>query len=260
MFSGLKLANTGAMTLTQFKSRAALFRNTFSSLTNFSSLPLPNRKVVAPFPRRKKRNIRGTLLVIATLLLIMAITAGMVFAFSPLRNQQGNNGATTTGQGTNSGISKTVVPQQQAAPSAVATHPTAKKPVGITIPAQPTQPPAHPRATPLPKNHAPSPTTPPIPQATTLSVAPVSLNATNCTPGSGNYTCFVALSLGAGAGNSQNWYTYSIGVGASFSPSSGTITPEQTIHIKIIVFNTCTKSGTFVFVGTKTNVTVAWNC
>jgi len=68
------------------------------------------------------------------------------------------------------------------------------------------------------------------------------------------------LSLGSRAGSSQSWYTYSIGTAANFSPSNGTIAPGQSMNVKITVFASCTKTGTFVFVSTKTNVTVAWSC
>jgi serine/threonine protein kinase len=259
LFPGLKIANTGAMTLAQFTNRAALFRNTFSSLTSLPSLSLPNSKFAYPLPSHGKRNIRQSLLVMASLLLITAIAAAMIFAFSPSRMTQRNN------TGTTSSITKTMAPQPHLTPSAIATHPTTKN-RSVIVPIQPTQPPVHhsPTPTPAPKpspvvHTTPQPTTAPRP-TTTLSVAPVSLNSTNCTPGNGFYTCFVALSLGAGAANSQNWYTYTIGVGANFNPSNGSIAPGQTINIKLTIFDTCTKAGTFVFVGSKTNVTAAWNC
>ncbi len=259
LFSGLKIANTGALTLAQFTNRAARFRNTFSSLTNFSSLPIPNRKPVYPLPPHRKRNIRQPLLVLAGILLIIALAAGMIFAFSPSPTPQGNY------QKTASQRTKTMSLQPHTTPTA--THPNTKNRGGIIVAKQPTQsPPVHHRQTqppapkPSPTVLPPTPTTPPTHPTTTLSVAPATLNSTNCTHGNGFYTCFVALSLGAAATNSQNWYTYSIGVVANFNPSSSSIAPGQTITIKITVYDTCTKAGTFVFVGSKTNVIAAWNC
>ncbi len=262
LLSGLKLANPGAMTLAQFTNKATLFRNTFSSLTNFSSLPLPNWKPVYPPLSRGKRNTRRSLLVIASLLLITAIAAGMVFVFSPFHLNNTSTGPGTTSKGTTSGITKTMVPQPQTTPPSVAGRPTTKKTGAITVPAQPTQqPPIRPRPTQAPTPKPLSPTSvPTLPSTTAFSVAPASLNSTNCTSGNGSATCRVTLSLGAGAGSGQRWYTYSIGVGANFNPSNGSIAPGQTINIKIIVSDTCTKAGTFVFVGSKTNVVVAWNC
>ncbi|MBV9613938.1 MAG: hypothetical protein JO031_00610 [Ktedonobacteraceae bacterium] len=251
-FPGLKVATAGATTLAQFTAKAALFRNTFNSLTNFSTRAWSNRRSANPLSARGKREIPRPLLVIATLLFIIAGAVGMVFAFSPSRMQPGNNAS--TGTGITSGTAKTVVPQPQRT-SSVTAGPTPKARGGITLPAQPT-PPLQPRPTP------PLPVTPTttVVSTTGLSVAPTSLNTTSCVHGNGSYTCNVVLSLGSRAGSSQSWYTYSIGTAANFSPSNGTIAPGQSMNVKITVFASCTKTGTFVFVSTKTNVTVAWSC
>ena len=188
----------------------------------------------------------------------------MALAFSSSRMQRGNQAATGTGtrlpapQKAGPGKAKTGVPQS----------PPTRTTGGITVPAQPVQP-TQPTQRPQPPPqlqptlqpspiHAPPTAT--IPLQTMLSVAPTLLNASNCTRNNGSFICTVTLSLGVAAGSRQNWYTYSIGVGANFSPSSGTIAPGQALNIQITVFNTCTKAGTFVFVGTKTNITATWNC
>ncbi len=265
LFPGLKVANAGAMTLAQFTNRgAARLRNTFSSLTGFSSFTQLDKKPVPILPSSGKRPVRRPFLVIASLLLITAITAGIIFAFSPFRTQQGNNlGATSLGTASN--IIKTVPSQSRVTPPARATHPPTRNTGGITIPAQPTQPthvqltPTQPTLQPSPTAHTPAPTATTRPTST-FAVTPVSFNATNCIRNNGSYLCFATLSLGSAAASSQKWYTYSIGVSTNFSPSSGSIAPGQTINIKLTVFDTCTKAGTFVFVGSTTNVTAAWNC
>ncbi len=253
LLSGLKVAPTGATTLGQFNARAALWRNTFTSLTNLAALPLPKWAAKSPLLASRKHKVRRIFLIAASILLIMAITTGIIFAFSPARFPQDKQATTKTGG------------------TSPATHPPANGTgKGITVSAQPTQPTQKRTTTPLVKKtspvvvHTPQPTlvpTQPPPPSNTLSVAPASLNATNCSSnGNGSYLCSVVLSLGSAAAGSQNWYTYSIGVGTNFKPSNGTITPGQNITIKITVFDNCTKPGTFVFVGPKTNVTSNWNC
>src|SRR5438876_1372544 len=179
----LKVAPAGATTLGQFNARAALWRNTFTSVTNFSALPLPKWASNSPLLASRKHKARRVFLIAASVLLIMAITTSIVFAFSPLRFPQGKQATTNTG-GT-SPVTQTQISQQQATPPA--THPPANGiGKGITIPAQPTQP-AQKQPTPPPVKkpspvvvHTPqltiTPTQPP-PASNTLSVAPASLNA-----------------------------------------------------------------------------------
>jgi serine/threonine protein kinase len=256
LFPGLKAATIGATTLVQFTAKSApLLRNTFTSLAHFSTLPLGNTRLAVSLPTSKKRKVLRPLLFIASILLIAMLIAGMAFAFSPSHLHQGNKATTGTGA---TQPSQATTPHPTSAPTKTLQH--------ITIPALPLQPtPApHPRPTtppatqPVPTHIVPpTATTPP---KTTLSIAPTILNAGNCAHNNTTYTCTVALSLGAAATGSQNWYTYSIGVGANFAPSNGTIAPGQTLNIQINVFDNCTKMGTFVFVGSKTNVTTTWKC
>ncbi len=262
-FPGLKVATTGATTLAQFTAKAALLRNTFTSLAGFSTLPLTNGRRATPLSPPRKRKVLRPFLIVASLLLITALIAGMAFAFSPFHMQRGNQG--TTGTGT----TIPTVSSQKATPgrTKTGTPPSTQKRTArnVTLPAQPTQPvptrPAPPpTAKPSPVHTPPTQPTATTPAKTTLSVAPTILNAGNCARNNGSSICTVTLSLGTAAGSSQSWYTYSIGPGASFSPSSGTIAPGQAVNIQITVFDTCTKPGTFVFVGSKTNVTATWNC
>ena len=256
LFPGLKAATIGATTLVQFTAKKApLLRNTFTSLARFSTLPLGNTQPTVSLPASKKRKMLRPLLFIASILLITLLIAGLAFAFSPSHLHQGNKA--TTGTGTTQ-------------PSQATAHPTSaptKTLQHITVPALPLQPtPApHPRPTTQPTQQpVPTHTVPPTattPPKTTLSIAPTILNAGNCAHNNNNtYTCTVTLSLGSAAGAGQNWYTYSIGVGANFTPSNGTIAPGQALNIQINVFDNCTKMGTFVFVGSKTNVTANWKC
>jgi serine/threonine protein kinase len=254
LFPGLKAATTiGATTLIQFTAKNALLRNTFTSLARFSTLPLANGRLAVPFSAPKKRKALWPLLLIASILLITVLVAGMAFAFSPSRMQQGNK--TSTGTGATLPSQATMTPHATSAPTKTLQR--------IVIPAQPAQAP-QPRPTTRPAPQpVPTHTIPPtitIPPKTTLSIAPTILNAGNCAHGNNTFTCTVTLSLGAAAGGSQNWYTYSIGVGANFTPSNGTIAPGQALNIQITVFDNCTKMGTFVFVGSKTNVTAIWKC
>jgi serine/threonine protein kinase len=253
LFPGLRTATTiGATTLIQFTAKNALLRNTFTSLARFSTLPLVNGRLAVPFSAPKKRKVLWPLVLIASILLITVLIVGMAFAFSPSRMQQGNKASTGTGA---------TLPSQATPRATLAPTKTLQR---IVIPAQPTQP--QPTQVPRPgptTQPVPTHTLPPtatIPPKTTLSIAPTILNAGNCAHGNNTYTCTVTLSLGAAAGGSQNWYTYSIGVGAKFTPSDGTIAPGQALNIQITVFDNCTKMSTFVFVGSKTNVTAIWKC
>jgi serine/threonine protein kinase len=253
LLPGLKVATAESTTLGQFNAKTALWRNTFTSMTNLSALPLP-KWATSLSPSQHKRHNRRLFLIVASILLVTAIAAGTVFAFSPFHTLIGTQQATNNTRNT-----PAIIPQ---------TTPT-RGTGRIIIAAQPTQPvQKHQTALPTlratPMAHAtPQPTiilTQPSPPSNRLSVAPASLNASNCTSnGNGSYNCSVILSLGSAASN-QNWYTYNIGVDASFKPSSGSIAPGQNITITITVFDNCTKLGTFVFVGSKTNVTSAWNC
>lgn len=269
VLAGLKVASAGSTTLGQFRARAALWRNTFSSVTNLAVLPRP-KWATSRTPSKGKLKARRSFLIAGTFLLVTLIAAGTIFAFSSLRSMTGgqgiNNGGTVpAGTAT---IIQTQTSSQQAIPSTAPTRTATKSVGGINIPPQPTQPVQKQPTTIVPTPKATTgvktpPTTAPTqpPPSNTLSVTPANFNVTNCIlNGNGTYTCLAVLSLGAAAGTSQNWYTYSIGVGTSFKPSSGTIAPGQIINIKIVVFDTCTKPGTFVFVGTKTNVTSTWNC
>jgi serine/threonine protein kinase len=258
LFPALRAATTiGATTLVQFTTKNTLLRNTFTSLAHFSTLPLVNGRLAVPFSAPKKRKVLWPLLLVASILLIIVLVAGMAFAFSPSRMQQGNKASTGTGA---------TLPSQAGTVTSHATSAPTKKLQPIMIPAQPTQPTQAPRpkptTRPLPQavpTHTPPPTAT-IPPKTALSIAPTILNASNCAHDNSTYTCTVTLSSGAAAIGSQNWYTYSIGVGANFAPSNGTIAPGQAINIQITVFDNCTKMGTFVFVGSKTNVTAIWKC
>ncbi|MBA2396408.1 MAG: serine/threonine protein kinase [Ktedonobacteraceae bacterium] len=259
LFPGLKAATTGATTLIQFTAKNTFLRNTFPSLAHFSTLPLVNGSLVVPFTSPKKRKKLWPFLLIASLVLIAMVVAGMAFAFSPSRTQQGNKGSTGTGSAI---TSQTAQSGKTAIPARATPAPT-KSTNRITIPAQPTRQVQPPQPKPTKQPPPPAPTLQPTATTapkTTLSVAPAVLNATNCTHSNNSYTCAVTLSLGAAAGTGQNWYTYSIGVGTSFNPSNGTIAPGQAVHIQLTVFDNCTKMGTFVFVGSKTNVTAIWKC
>jgi serine/threonine protein kinase len=256
LFPGLKAATTiGATTLVQFTAKNTLLRNTFTSLAHFSTIPLVNGRLAVPFSTQKKRKVLWPLLLIASMLLIIVLVAGMAFAFSPSHIQQGSKTSTGTGA-----TQPSLTPHATSAPT--------KTPQRIIIPAQPTQTTRAPQGKPTrqpapPPQPVPTHTLPPtatIPPKTTLSIAPTILNAGNCAHNNNTYTCTVTLSLGAAAIGNQNWYTYSIGVGANFAPSNGTIVPGQAINIQISVFDNCTKMGTFVFVGSKTNVTASWKC
>ena len=257
LFPGLKAATIGATTLVQFTAKSApLLRNTFTSLAHFSTLPLGNTRPAVSSPTSKKPKLLRPLLLIASILLITMLLMGVAFAFSPSHLQHGTK--VTTGTGATQ-PSQSTLPHPTSAPT--------KTLQPITIPAQPSQPTPAPRPMPTTRPAPqPAPTHPTPPTATTipkttLSIAPTILNAGNCAHNNNNtYTCTVTLSLGAAAGGSQNWYTYSIGVGANFAPSNGTIAPGQAFNIQINVFDNCTKMGTFVFVGSKTNVTATWKC
>jgi serine/threonine protein kinase len=253
LFPGLKAATTtGATTLIQFTTKNTLLRNTFTSLARFSTLPQVNGKHDVPFSAPKKRKVLWPLLLVASILLIIVLVAGMAFAFSPSRMQQGNKASTGT-----RATRPSMTPHATSAPTKTLQR--------IIIPAQPTQAPqSKPTRQPAPQPQpVPTHTLPPtatIPPKTTLSIAPTILNASNCAHNNNTYTCTVTLSLGAAATGNQKWYTYSIGVAANFAPSNGTIAPGQAINIQISVFDNCTKMGTFVFVGSKTNVTAIWKC
>jgi serine/threonine protein kinase len=259
-FPGLKVATAGATTLAQFTAKAALLRNTFTSIAGFSTLPPPDGRRVIPFPAFRKSKVLRPLLIIASLLLITALIIGVTFALAPSHQHQASTDTGTTiptMQHQKATPGRTKIGNPQSTPTR--TH------SGITVPVQPTQPvptqpvpPAKPSpvSTPTPQ---PVATTAP-PKTTALTIAPTILNGENCGHSNGSSICTVTLSLGAAAASSQSWYTYSIGVGANFSPSSGTIAPGQALNIQITVFDTCTKTGTFVFVGSTTNVTATWNC
>jgi serine/threonine protein kinase len=267
LLRGLKVATAESTTLGQFNARTALWRTTFTSMTNLSALPLP-KWAISPSPSQRKRHTRRLFLIVASILLITAIAAGTIFAFSPFHALIGKQQAANRTGNTSAIIqTQTQIPPQQAAPTPPPTKGTGR----ITIPAQPTQsvqkhPTPRPTPRPTPVVHTTpqptiTPTQPPPPPSNRLAVAPASLNASNCTSnGNGSYNCSVVLSLGSAAGSNQNWYTYSINVTTSFKPSNGSITPGQNITITITVFDNCTKPSTFVFVGSKTNVTSTWNC
>jgi serine/threonine protein kinase len=261
LFPGLKAATTGATTLIQFTAKNAFLRNTFPSLAHFSTLPLVDGSLAIPFTAPKKRNALRPFLLIASLLLITLLVTGITLAFSLSHAPQKNTASTRTA----ATIPSQSTPKKGVTPQPRATLAPTKKTHQITIAAQPTRPAQAPQPKPTRPVQAPQPKPTTQPTATTaptttLSIAPAVLNATNCTHGNNTYTCAVTLALGAAAGTGQNWYTYSIGVGTSFTPSSGTIAPGQAVNIQITVFDNCTKMGTFVFVGSKTNVTAIWKC
>ena len=131
-----------------------------------------------------------------------------------------------------------------------------------------------PLATPSPRSIAnPSPTPSPTPTPTftptptptlSLVVSPTSINAnTDCnySPKSG-WDCSVTLSSASSNQASLIWSVSSSGLSASYSQSTGTLSPGRSQKIEIFVSSqtVCPTTGTFTFTGGSSPATVSWSC
>ncbi len=119
-------------------------------------------------------------------------------------------------------------------------------------------------AQPLP-TPTPSPTpkltqTPVIPPS--LVVSPSSLNAESDCGRKSGWICTVTLTLAVGSQSPLNWSVSSNDInGVSFMPSSGTISTGESTVVTIYVPKThCPAQANFIFSGSKSFISVPWNC
>ncbi len=100
--------------------------------------------------------------------------------------------------------------------------------------------------------------------APTLTVNPTSINAnTDCSYGANNgWSCSVALSSPSSNQSNLTWSVSSSALSASYSQSTGTLSPGQSQKIEIFVSSqtVCPTTGTFTFTGGASPVNVSWSC
>jgi len=102
----------------------------------------------------------------------------------------------------------------------------------------------------------------PPPPPPTLTATPTSLdqNNANCSLVGSAYQCSITLGETAGSQGNANWSVASDLAGASFSPTSGTLTPGTTQAVTISTVP-C-QNGSFTFTGAEGEapVSVSWSC
>lgn len=117
-----------------------------------------------------------------------------------------------------------------------------------------------PKSTPLPTTiPTPSPTPTPTPG---LIVTPSQFNAaTDCTLHGHWYTCTALLSVLQTYQSNVAWSASSSGLDrVSINPSAGELSPGQEQQVAIIVRNNCPITGSLIFSGGGSMVTVPWSC
>ncbi len=130
-------------------------------------------------------------------------------------------------------------------------------------PATPSPQPS-PRPTPTPKS-TPTPlaTTIPTPSPTPgLIVTPSQFNAaTDCTLHGHWFTCTALLSVPQTYQSNVTWSASSSGLDqVSINPSAGELSPGQEQQVTIIVRSNCPITGSLIFSGGGSMVTVPWSC
>jgi serine/threonine protein kinase len=142
----------------------------------------------------------------------------------------------------------------------------------------PQAPSAEPSSVPSPlpsatSSRTPSPTPSPSPQpSATLSPAPTPIPELTVSPGGFNaqtdcpmrghlYICTAILALSQNAPGGLMWSASSSGLPqVSFSPSSGALDPGQQQQVMIAVRSDCPATGSLLFSGGGSTVTMTWSC
>jgi serine/threonine protein kinase len=139
-------------------------------------------------------------------------------------------------------------PSPQPSPRPIPTPKSTPTPLPTTIPT--------PTPNPTP---TPSPTLTPTPG---LIVTPSQFNAaTDCTLHAHWYTCTTLLSVPQTYQSNVTWSASSSGLGqVSINPSAGELSPGQEQQVTIIVRNNCPITGSLIFSGGGSMVTVPWSC
>ncbi len=141
-------------------------------------------------------------------------------------------------------------PSPQPSPRPIPTPKSTPTPLPTTIPT--------PSPNPTP---TPSPTLTPTPTPG-LIVTPSQFNAaTDCTVHGHWYTCTALLSVPHTYQSNVAWSASSSGLDqVSISPSSGELSPGQEQQVTISVRSNCPITGSLIFSGGGTMVTVPWSC
>jgi len=141
-------------------------------------------------------------------------------------------------------------PSPQPSPRPIPTPKSTPTPLPTTIPT--------PSPNPTP---TPSPTLTPTPTPG-LIVTPSQFNAaTDCTVHGHWYTCTALLSVPHTYQSNVAWSASSSGLDqVSISPSSGELSPGQEQQVAISVRSNCPITGSFIFSGGGSMVTVPWSC
>jgi FlaG/FlaF family flagellin (archaellin) len=111
-----------------------------------------------------------------------------------------------------------------------------------------------------PGSHSVTPSPTPTPM---LVITPTSIgipgDGTNCSSYLSPVTCTVTLSESSSSQSSLNWNTSNGGTDATFSPSSGILSPGQTIQVTITT-SYCGRSLALYFEASWNTVTVTYSC
>jgi serine/threonine protein kinase len=147
-----------------------------------------------------------------------------------------------------------------------------KVPSQVPTPISPATPSPQPSPRPIPtpkSTPTPLPTTIPTPSPTPtptpapgLIVTPSEFNAaTDCTLHAHWYTCTALLSVPQTYQSNVTWSASSSGLGqVSINPSAGELSPGQEQQVAIIVRNNCPITGSLIFSGGGSTVTIPWSC
>ncbi|MFL5667189.1 MAG: BACON domain-containing protein [Ktedonobacteraceae bacterium] len=97
------------------------------------------------------------------------------------------------------------------------------------------------------------------PPTLTSSSSSFSAN-TDCSVGDGGWNCTTKLALAPGSTGTLDWSASSELSGVIFTPSSGTLSMNQSAQVNIFVPNADCQNGTFSFTGAANTANVSWGC
>lgn len=183
-------------------------------------------------------------IMITAIVIVTAISGLFFWAFLPAHSPRTATRVTTQGSSENPST------EPATAPSPLPSATLSRTPSPALSPSP--QPSPNPSSTPTV-----SPT--PIPE---LTVTPGGFNArTDCTIRGHLYTCIAILALSQNAPGGLTWTASSNGLRqVSFSPSSGTLSPGQQQQVQIDVRSDCPVTGSLLFSGGGSRVTMTWSC